>query len=174
MRKIFLMAAASIVSAACWGQVPDTSPPPEMMKWDWMVGEWTSSATWAMPDMPEMSVESTMKVEWDGQFLRHTSVSDFDGTMKMTETMMLGYDPYKEKYYSSSFTNMAPTPRIEWGTLKGETLVMISEPWQIMGDESVSRATMVKVSDDEIKFKLEFQFGDDWVVVSDAKFERKK
>ncbi len=168
------MAAASIVSAFCWGQAPDMSPPAEMMKLDWMVGEWESTSTWNMPDAPQMEVESTMKVEWDGQFLRHTSVSVFDGFMKMTETMMFGYNPYKEKYYSSSFTNMAPTPRIEWGTLDGDTIVMISEPWQIMGDESVSRATLVKVSDDEIKFKLEFKDGDDWDVISDSTFKRKK
>ena len=174
MRKIFLMAAASIVSAACWGQVPDLGPSPEMQKWNWMVGDWEASATWNMPDAPPMSVESTMKVEWDGQFLRHTSVSDFDGMMKMTETLMFGYDPFKEKYYSSAFTNMAPTPRIEWGTLKDDTLVMVSEPWQIMGDESVSRATMVKVSDDELKLKLEFKYGDDWVVVTETTMKRKK
>ena len=168
------MAAASVVSALCWGQMPDTSPAPEMMKFDWMVGEWTSTSTWNMPDAPEMNVESTMKVEWDGQFLRQTSVSDFDGFMKMTETMMFGYDPNKEKYHSTSFTNMAPTPRIEWGTLEGDTLVMVSEPWQIMGDESVSRATLVKVSDDEMKFKLEFKYGDEWTVISDGTFKRKK
>ena len=168
------MAAASVVSALCWGQVPDMSPSAEMQKWDWMVGEWTSTSTWNMPDVPEMGVETTMKVEWDGQFLRQTSVSDFDGFMKMTETMMFGYDPNKEKYHSTSFTNMAPTPRIEWGTLEGDTLVMVSEPWQIMGDESVSRATLVKVSDDEMKFKLEFKYGDEWTVISDGTFKRKK
>ena len=138
-----------------------------------MVGEWKSTSTWNMPDAPTKDVDSTMKVEWDGQFLRHTSTSDF-GMMMMTETMMFGYDPYKKKYYSSSFTNMAPTPRIEWGTLEGDTLVMVSEPWQIRGDESVSRATLVKVSDDEIKFKLEFKYGDSWTVVSDSVFKRKK
>lgn len=168
------MAAASIISAFCWGQVPDMGPGPEMQKWDWMVGEWESSSTWNMPDMPEMNVEATMKVEWDGQFLRQTSVSDFEGMMKMTETMMFGYDPYKEKYHSTSFTNMAPTPRIEWGTFEDGKLVMVSEPWQIMGDESVSRATLVKVSNDEIKFKLEFKYGDEWAVISDGTFKRKK
>ena len=174
MRKILLMAAASIVSAACWGQVPELGPGPEMQKWDWMVGEWESTSTWSMSGTPEMSVESTTKVEWDGQFLRSTSVSDFGGMMRMTETRMFGYDPKTKRYFSSAYTNMAPTPRIEHGRLVGSTLVMVSEPWQIDGDESVSRATLVKVSDDEIKFTLEFRLEDDWVVVTDATMKRKK
>ncbi|MCH7540120.1 MAG: DUF1579 family protein [Proteobacteria bacterium] len=173
MRKILLMAAASIISAFCWGQVPEMGPSDEIKKFDWMVGEWHSKTVWTMPGMGEVKVESNMRVEWDGQFLRQTAKIDFDG-MIMTELSMFGYDPYKEKYYSSSFTNMAPTPRIEWGTFEDDTLVMVSEPWQIRGDESVSRATLVKVSDDEIKFKLEFKYGDSWTVVSDSVFKRKK
>ncbi len=174
MRKILLMAAASVVSALCWGQMPDTSPAPEMMKFDWLVGEWESTSTWAMPDVPEMSVETTMKVEWDGQFLRHTSVYVYAGFMNFTETLMLGYDPTTERYSSSAFTNMAPTPRIEHGRLVGSTLVMLSEPWLINGEESVSRATVVKTSDDAFRFILEFKDGDDWDVISDGTFRRKK
>ncbi|MCH7945677.1 MAG: DUF1579 family protein, partial [Armatimonadetes bacterium] len=108
------------------------------------------------------------------QVLRQTAVSEFEGMMRMTETMMLGYDPNTKRYFSSAFTNMAPTPRIEHGRLVGSTLVMLSDPWDIMGDSSVSRATLVKVSDAEMRFFLEFKLEGNWVEVSDSTFKRKK
>lgn len=173
MRKILLIAAASLISALCWGQEFDLSPRPEVQKLDWLIGNWESSGVWSMEGM-EMNVETTVKVEWDGQFLRHTTVSDFVGMMTMTETMMFGYDPAKEWYFSSAYTNMSPTPRIEFGRLVGNTLVMVSEPWQIEGDASVSRVTLVKVSNDEYIFTLEFQEGEKWNVINKSVFKRKK
>src|SRR5690349_3847977 len=105
MRKIMIMAAASMIAAICFGQVPDMTPPAEMKGFDWMVGEWTGTGTWSMEGMDPMQVAMTFKAEWDGQFLKQTAVNDFAGFMKMTETMMLGYDAKKEQYVSYSFTN---------------------------------------------------------------------
>ena len=172
MRKILLIAAASIISALCWGQEFNLTPSPEVQKLDWLIGNWESSGVWTMEGIV-MNVDTTVKVEWDGKFLRHTTVSDF-GMMKMTETMMFGYDPAKEWYFASAYTNMSATPRIEYGRLVGSTLVMVSDPWQIEGDTTVSRVTIVKVNNDEYTFKLEFQEGEKWNVINKSVFKRKK
>lgn len=174
MRKILLVAAASIVSAFCFGQVPEFAPAAELKKFDWLVGDWESSAKWTMTGMDPMDVKSTIKAEWDGQFLKQVGTSDFAGFMKMTETMMLGYDPDKQEYTSWAFTNFAPTPRFEHGKLQGDTLVMVCDAWAAMGDVTSSRATITKVNNNEFKLKLEFKEGDKWTVVTDSVYKRVK
>lgn len=151
---------------------PSTEPSDEIKKFDWMVGTWESSSVWTI-EGTEMPVETEVEVAWDGQFLRHTTVTDF-GMMVMTETMMFGYDAKNEWYYSSAYTNLAPMPRVEYGRLIGSTLVMISDPWEIMGDSSVSRATIVRVSEDEFTMTLEFKEGDSWALVNESTFKRVK
>jgi len=174
MRRMLLMAAASIVSAFCFGQTPELAAPAEMKKFDWMVGEWTSTSKWTMEGMAPMDVTSTFKAEWDGQFLKQSATSDFAGVMKMTETMMLGYDPRAKEYVSHAFTNFAPTPRVEHGRLVGNTLVMVCDSWEAMGETTSSRATLQRVSDDEINFRLEFKSGEKWTVVTDGVYKRVK
>jgi Protein of unknown function (DUF1579) len=174
MKKIMLMAAASIVSAFCFGQTPDMAAPVEMKKFDWMVGEWTTKSKWTMPGMEPMDVASSFKAEWDGQFLKQVASSEFVGFMKMTETMMLGYDASKGEYVSYAFTNFAPTPRIEHGKLTGDVLVMVCDSWDVMGSVSTSRSTLTKLSNDEAKFKLEFKEGDKWSVVTEGVYKRVK
>lgn len=174
MKRMLLMVAASIVSAFCFGQVPDMAPPAEMKKFDWMIGEWTSKGNWSMPGMPEMEVASKFTAAWDGQFLKQSATSDFGGGMVMTETMYLGFDASKGEYTSYSFTNFAPTPRFEHGKLTGETLVMVCDGWDVMGTVTSSRATLTKVSNDEAKFKLEFKEGDKWTTITEGVYKRVK
>ena len=174
MRKILLIAAASFISTVCFGQAIDMAPPAEMKKFDWMVGEWTSTSKWTMTGMEPMDVTSSFKAEWDGQFLKQAATSDFAGFTKMTETMMLGWDAKRGEYVSYAFTNFAPTPRMEHGKLTGETLVMVCDSWDVMGDVTSSRATLTKVNNDQLKIKLEFKEGDKWNVVTDAVYNRVK
>ena len=174
MRKIMIMAAASMIASICFGQVPNMQPPAEMQGFGWMVGEWMDEGTWTMEGMDPMKVATSFKAEWDGQFLKQSAVNDFSGFMKMTETMMLGYDAAKKQYVSYSFTNMAPVPRVERGTMNGQTLTMTSDPWEVMGEAHVSRATMTKVNNDELKMKLEFQVEGKWTTVMDTTYKRKK
>ena len=174
MRKILIFAAASIVAQACFGQTPDFAPSAEMKKLDFMVGEWTSVSTWSMEGMAPTKVTTSVKIAWDGQFLRQTTLSDYEGQFKMTETAMLGYDPAKKQYFSSAYTNVSPMPRTEHGTFDGTVMLMTSDPWEVMGDATTGRATLTKVSNDEMKFKLEFKMGDKWVPVTEGSYIRKK
>jgi hypothetical protein len=174
MKKFFVLLMALTITGSVFAQdPPEMAPPAEVKKLDWMIGNWKSKPSMFYFQGMEMEVASTMKVSYDGQFIKTESVNDY-GVLKMTETLMLGYDFAKNKYRSHAFTNMSPEPRIEDGDLKGDTLVMVSRPWVIMGDESVSRATLTKDGDDKIKFKLEFKMGDDWSLVNESTFERVK
>ncbi|HXH60835.1 MAG TPA: DUF1579 family protein [Fimbriimonadaceae bacterium] len=174
MRKVLILVAASIVSSACWGQTPEMGPPTELKAFDWLVGSWTADkSSFSLPDMGPMEVTSTLTAVWDGQFLKQTSVMDF-GVMSMTETMMFGYDPDKKEYFSHAFTNMAPLPRIEHGKMENGSLVMVSDPWDVMGGDTVSRGTVTKIDDDTFKLKIEFKVDDSWVVANESTFHRKK
>ena len=174
MKRTILIFAAAIATSSAWAQMPELEPSPELKKMSWMMGEWSGTGTFVIPDVPEMDVTISFKAEWDGQFLKQTAINDF-GMMQMTETMLLGYDPDKAEYVSYGFSNIAPKPRIEHGKLNGDALVMVSEPWSTMGQEPmVSRSTMTKVDDDTVKMKLEFKMGDNWTVVTDMTFKRKK
>lgn len=173
MKRMLLMVLASLVSSFCFGQLPDMAPPAEVKKFDWMIGEWAGKATFTMPEMAPMDVAMTLKCEWDGQFLKQAVVNDF-GIVKMTETFYLGYNAASSIYTSWAFTNFAPTPRIERGTMSGDTLIMISDPWTAGGETHVSRSTMTKVDANSMKLKLEFKDGDKWVMAMDATFTRVK
>jgi hypothetical protein len=139
-----------------------------------MVGDWKAEPTEFRIGEMTMMVTSSMTISWEGQFLKTKGINDFGGLV-MTELMLLGYDAKSEKYRSSAYTNLSPDPRIEEGALKGDVLVMTSKPWAIMGDDSISRATLTKKSDDEVHFKLEFKMGGgDFELASEATYTRVK
>jgi hypothetical protein len=167
------MVLASIVASLAFGQEMEMGPPAEIKKLDWMLGEWTTKTSFTMPEMGPMNVTMTVKCDYDGQFLRQTVINDFDG-IKMTETFYLGYDEATKKYVSYAFTNFAPTPRIERGTMTGDVMTMVSDPWTAGGMTHVSRATQTKLNNDTMKLKLEFQVDGKWVTAMDATISRKK
>ena len=60
----------------------------------------------------------------------------------------------------------------KFGKLDGETLVMVSEPWEIMGQSISSRATMKKTSDTKARFVVEFKMGDAWEKATDMELTK--
>lgn len=146
--------------------------PAEIKKLGWMVGEWTGTIKMNMQGM-EFESQSTMKNEFEGQFLKSASVMDMMG-MKMTETMYMGWNAAKNRYESYAFSNFSPKPRIEYGTMEGDKMTMTSEPWEVGGEApTVGRGTMTKKSDTEIHFILEFKEGDKWVKVGEGTYKKK-
>lgn len=171
MKKAILWAIFGLTTGA-FAQMPSLEPPAEVSALKWMVGEWTSKMHWTMEGQ-EMDVDMTLKNEFEGQFLKQTSVTDMMG-MKFNEVGYLGYDKAKKKYFMYTFTNFGPTPRIEWGTFENNRMVMISEPWDAgMGAPMTSRATLTKKSDTEVHFLLEFKNGDKWDKVGEGTFKKK-
>lgn len=171
MKKLILSFTALLISMVCMAQLPE--PAKELSDLNWMIGEWSGTGTFQVPNMGAMDVTVTFKAEWDGLFIKQTAINDF-GMMKMTETMMLGYDETKSEFFSHGYTNMAPLPRMERGNMSNGSLVMTSEPWEVMGEASISRATLTKGDNDTVKMKLEFKAGDAWAPVADFTFTRKK
>lgn len=165
---VALMAGAAIGSAQ---MLPPLSP--EMKKLDWFLGSWSGKVNWTMPDMTgETDYAFTNEVV--GQFIRSTSKMVVAG-MSIEEVGYIGYDPDKKKYSSHTFTNMAPTPRVEWGVADGDSkLVFHSEPWNVMGSATSSRATILRKGADEMSFILEFKTGETWSKVGEGNFKRKK
>jgi hypothetical protein len=172
-RMIWMLAVLGVVGGA-FAQAPSMDSAPELKKLDWYIGKWSGKVKWTMPGMPEAEEAMSFTNTWDGQFLKSTSVMDMMG-MKMTESSYLGWNPKEKRYESYTFTNFAPTPRIEHGEMKGEnTMVFTSLPWDVGGMEMSSRATLVKKSDTEVSFVLEFKMGDKFEKAGEGTFKKQK
>lgn len=169
----FVVSFVMALSVCAGVLAQEMEPPAELKKFEWMVGSWEGSTKYNMEGM-DMESKDTMDIRWDGQFLRITNVGDM-GPMKMTETMFISWDAASKKYKSWSFTNFAPTPRIETAEAMGDKFVSISEPWSVpgMAEATVSRFTMTKKSDTEVSFLLEFKEGDKWTKVGEGSAKKK-
>lgn len=154
-------------------QVPNMEPPAEIKKLDWMIGDWSGNVKMSVEGM-EFEGEMVYKVGWSGQFIKMSSVWNAAG-MRMTDEGFMGWDASKGKYSSYTFSNMSPVPRIEWGEMKGDALVFVSEPWAegSGAPPTTSRATLTMKSKSEMDFLLEFNTGDTWTKVGSAVFRKK-
>lgn len=158
-------------SALALGQ-DQNAPHPELNKLSWQLGTWEGNVKWSMPGMDdEMTMAWTSVM--DGNFMKSTSTMDMMG-QKVTETGYLTWDAKQSRYSYWTFTNFAHMPRVEHGTLDGDKMVMISEPWDAgMGEATVSRATVAKKGDTELTFLLEFKQGETWNKVAEGTFKKK-
>lgn len=151
---------------------PSMEPPAEIKKFAWMNGDWAGDVHWSMEGQ-EMDSKMTMKISFEGQFQKVSTVTDMQG-MKMTEEAYMGWDAKSKKYKMWTFTNFSPEPRFETGTLEGDKMVTQCEPWNMgMGDPIVARATLTKKSDKVVDFTLEFKQGDKWAKVASGTFKKK-
>jgi hypothetical protein len=173
MRASLLIAVAAVgMTSQALGQLVEA--PAELKKLEWMVGDWSSSVKWTMPGMPEMDSNMSVKIAWDGPFLKATSTMEMQA-MKFTETQYMWWDAGKKKYASHTFTSFAATPRVEYATLDGNKFVSTSEPWDVgmAGGPTTGRTTFTKKSDSEFAFVLEFKNGDAWGKVAEGTFKKK-
>lgn len=168
--RSILVAFVVAAAAAAFSQEPP-SLSPELKALEWQLGTWEGTVKWSMPGM-EGDSKMTMKCEWEGLFMKQSSTTEFQG-MKMLEVGYVGFDPEKKKYSFHTFTSFAPTPRVEWGTVTGDKVEFVSEPWNVMGQSTTSRSTVTKKSASEIAFVLEFKQGDSWSKVAEGTFKKK-
>lgn len=173
MRASRVLAAISflVLGASAFAQVPDLNPPKQITDLSWSVGEWSGTMHWDMQGQ-QSDGPTTLVIDMEGQFLRQKSTQEVMG-MAMTETAYMGWNEKDKRYDCWSFTNFAPTPRLEHGTVNGNTWVMESEPWDVMGQLTTGRSTVTKVSDTEMKMVLEFKMGDTWTKVSEGTLKKK-
>lgn len=169
MKKLLLLFA--IVSAAALSGAQDMTPPKELKKLDWMLGTWSGKMKWTMPGMggdAEMKFTATM----EGMFQKQVSTMTMDG-QETLEVSYLGYDPKKKVYTCWTFTNFAPTPRVDRITMSGNKTVFISQPWEVgmPGGPTTSRATLIR-SGNKISMTLEFMMGKKWSKVASGSFSK--
>lgn len=170
MKKLLLAVFAFALVGVASAQAPDTTPPKELGELSWLHGTWKGTGAFNFGGM-EIEVATKMAVSMDGQFIKFVSTNDY-GMIQATETMMLGWDAAKSMYVSYAFSNLSPMPRREAGKKEGDSFVMISDPWEIMGQAMVSRSTMTKMSDTKVKFMLEFKAGDAWEKASEMELTK--
>ena len=163
----------TLFAALSFAQAPLTAPK-EITDLSWAHGDWEGKIKFSMAGMPESEGAQTWKVEPEGQFLKMTTVTDMMG-MKMTEIAYLGWNADSKRYDCWTFTNFAPTPRVEHGTIDDKVWTFLSEPWTVPGMPGaiVGRATMNRKSDKEMTMLLEFKEGDKWVKQAEGSFTKK-
>ncbi|MGI8923081.1 MAG: DUF1579 family protein [Fimbriimonadales bacterium] len=171
MKRIkFIVALAALLAFAL--APAQEKPSAEMERIAWMIGDWNGKVKWSMEGMNE-TVELPYKAVTEGNFLKSTSSFQMMG-MRFSETSFLCWDAAKKRYSSYTFTNFAPTPRVEHGTFEIDKMVMISEPWSVdPKGPTTSRASVTKKSDKVVHFLLEFKEGEKWVKVAEATFTKK-
>ena len=169
--KRALFALFALVTIVSSGLAQSMDPPSQIADLKWMVGTWTGSGKFTFQGM-EMDMTVTLTCSMEGQFLKTVAVNDY-GAIKMEETQYTGYDPDKKEYFAYSFTNMSPAPRIQRGKMDGSALVMVSEPWTVMGDSMTARGTTVKESDSKMKMGLDFKNDDKWDKASEIELTKK-
>jgi hypothetical protein len=170
--RLLSLLAFALAAIPAFAQMPET--PAEITKLAWAVGDWEGTMKWTMAGMPPGSEsKDTWKVEIDGQFIKSTATTDMMG-MSMKETSFVGWDAANNRYNGWGFSNWAPTPRIDHGTVNGDVWVMESEPWVVGGEApTVGRSTVTRKSDTEMTYLLEFKDGDKWNKIAEGTFKKK-
>lgn len=171
--RFVLMCALMGITVHGFAQEMSDQPPAELKKLEWLIGTWTGKFDWSMEGM-ESSVDMTWTNSWDGTFMKGVSTMDMMGMM-IKETSYLAWDKGKNQYSMWTFTNFAPMPRIEHGKLEGDKVITISEPWDVgmPGGPTVSRATLIRLSANEMDFLLEFKMGDSWTKAASGRLKKK-
>lgn len=171
--KVFRMKTSLIISTlalVCAAQAQMVAPPKELKALEPLIGTFSGTMKTTMGDM---SVVMTSEWAEGGMFLKTVNQMKV-GEMSMTETMYTWWDSKAKKFKANAYQNMVPTPRTEAGEIKGNTLVMFSEPWEMMGLTYTSKATLIMHSTDEIEFSIDFKMDDKWTPQGGGKLKRVK
>ncbi len=170
LKKLFVL--ASLVAASSTVLAQDMEPPQELRKFEWLVGRWHGTTEMTI-EGENMKSETWTEVSWEGQFLKMSTRYGPEMGDEMFEISYLGFDAKKGKFSMHTFTNFAATPRVEWGNSKDkDTWVFLSEPWEIMGTDYKSRATIDKMSANEFWLVIQFNMNGRWVKSGSAIMKR--
>lgn len=115
----------------------------------------------------KFTVDTKMIIGYDGQFIRTESTDTANG-FTLTKTELTGWDQKLGKYSSYAFTNIAPLPRTSHGDFKDDRFISVSEPWSAEEMSSVTRQTLIKISDTKIRLILELSTGKYWATEMDV------
>jgi beta-galactosidase/beta-glucuronidase len=171
--KRFLLSVAMFTYASIASAAQAPNPTPELDKLDWARGEWTGTLKFSMSGHLTADFTASLKFERETNFLKSTAKFSTEG-MEILETAYIGFDPKEKVYKAWTFSNQAPTPRLDKGTITADSMVFVSEPSDAgMGEPMSSRMTMTKKGDKEMVFLLEFLVGDKWEKAAEGTLTKK-
>lgn len=152
-------------------------PPPELNQLWFLLGDFEGPIKMSMnPGAPPLETQAKVKAvkTLGGMWLELFHSFDMEGT-EMTGRMLLTYEPSKKKYVSYWFDSAAPGAMTMTGSVKGQTLIMISDPVEMPGmpGKVTFRATWSMKSATDVKFVLEMKTAGKWGVFIESVYSRK-
>lgn len=138
-------------------------PPKELGALGWLMGEWDADfkmyspgGTAAVPVNGTVTYGSTLR----GMYLESKYDADMGG-VPSEGLQLTSYDAAKKQYFAYWFDSMAPGGLEFWGTLKGQTLTLVSKPFSMPGAGApmVFRSTNSLKAAGKVLFRLEMKSG---------------
>jgi hypothetical protein len=145
---------------------------------DFMLGEWARSETGEMAGKKgEITFRLSISKALGGRYLQVRHVhnmpgeADVDG-LRVEGIHMLTYDPDKKCWRAWWFSGTDANVSELTGNFEGDTLLMVSKPFQISrppGERTV-RASWRLTSEKKLNLTIEFKQGDSWVTFVDRTY----
>jgi hypothetical protein len=110
----------------------------------------------------------------NGMWLESRHEGDMGG-MPMKGIQMTSYDPVKKQYMAYWFDSMGPGALEMWGSLKGQTLILVSKPIAIPGmpGKHAFRATNSLKGAGKLFMRIEMNSGKGWGTMIEGMMTRK-
>jgi hypothetical protein len=174
--KLILSLVASLTFAFASAQVemPDPTPPSEVGKLAFLVGNWEGTMKIFDPSGASMESKSSMNTTMaiGGRFLHAMETISMEG-MQIGGLFLATYDAEKKKYVSWWYDQMSAEPVVSEGEFVGSKLIFVSKPVDMPGMGSVTfRSTYDKKSDTEFVFILEMKMGEEWIKFMEGTFKK--
>lgn len=151
-------------------------PPAEMEQVSWVVGDWEADQKMYNPDGSTVTEKGTVsfKMSLGGRYLEQTYKSSYMG-MDMMGRQFMTYDPMTEKWVATWLDSTSPGVMVMKGGFGSDGLQLMVEDYDMMGMKADFRQTWMRISDDEMTFKLEMRMdGADWMPQLEGTYKRKK
>ena len=173
---LFVIALAAMIAPAQQDPMMG-APPKELKSLSFMVGTfdcdfqmWEPGSTQSSP----MKGTITTAESLNGMWIESRHESEMMG-MPMKGLQMTSYDAAKKQYMAYWFDSMAPGALEMWGTLKGQTLTLVSKPVEVPGmpGKMSFRATTSMKGVGKVLFRLETNMGQGWSKMMEGMMTRK-
>ena len=148
--------------------------PPEFKAADYFIGRWEGDLMMGPPG-GQMKMKAAMVGEkiLGGRYIQCMNKFSGDGMPEMSGMFLLTYDEAAKNWVGWWYDSTGPGAVEMPGSLVDNTITLTSKPTKMQGMDVTMRSTWTKVSDKELKMKVEMQQGTDWVVFVSGEFKKK-
>lgn len=171
----FLVAALPFAFASAQGGMPEMTPPAEVGRLAFLVGNWEGTLKMFEPDGSAMEAKSSMKTTMaiGGRYVHSLETISME-EMEFGGLFLATYDSTKKKYVSWWYDQMSAEPVVSEGEFVGAKLVFVSKPFEMPGmGSAIARSTYEKKSDTELYFLLEMKMGEEWIKFMEGTFKKR-